>query len=142
VVLVDANVLLYAVNDSMSQHQRAKHWLEQALNGQESIGFAWIVLLGFLRITTSPALFPQPLRPAEAFDLIEDWLRAGPAIAVLPTVRHASLLRNLLFEVGTAGNLVTDAHLAALSLEHNASICTFDRDFGRFAGVTAFEPPA
>jgi toxin-antitoxin system PIN domain toxin len=141
VVLVDANVLLYAVNDSMPQHVSAKRWIEQALlGGTEAVGFAWLVLLAFVRLATLRALFPSPLDPGTALDLVEDWLRARPAIIVHPTARHASVLRGLLAESGTAGNLVSDAHLAALCIEHGARICTFDRDFGRFRGVSAFEP--
>jgi uncharacterized protein len=139
-VIVDANVLVYAVNQSMPQHSGAKTWLEEALNSQESVGFAWVVLLAFLRISTLPALFPEPLASADALDVIGDWLDARPAVVVQPTHRHASALRSLLVEVGTAGNLVTDAHLAALSLEHGARICSFDRDFHRFPGVRVFSP--
>ncbi|MHB8620627.1 MAG: TA system VapC family ribonuclease toxin [Chloroflexota bacterium] len=139
-VIVDVNVLLYAVNESMPQHVRARRWVEEALSGNESIGFAWVVLLAFVRIATLPALFPEPLGATAALDLVDGWLGARPAVVVQPAVRHASVLRGLLAECGTAGNLVTDAHLAALSLEHGARICSFDRDFSRFPGVTVFAP--
>ncbi len=139
-VIVDANVLVYAVNESMPQHSRARGWLEEALSGHESVGFAWVVLLAFMRIATLPALFPQPLGASDALDVVDDWLGARPAVVVQPTVRHATVLRSLLTEVGTAGNLVTDAHLAALSLEHGARVCSFDRDFSRFPGVRVFTP--
>jgi uncharacterized protein len=140
VVIVDANVLLYAVNDSMPQHGRAKQWAESALNGNESVGFAWVVLLAFIRLTTLPTLFPTPLGVSTALDLVDDWLGARPAVLVHPSARHASVLRGLLHQTGTAGNLVSDAHLAALCIEHGARICTFDRDFNRFPGVRAFAP--
>jgi uncharacterized protein len=140
VVLVDANVLLYAVNDSMPQHAHAKRWIEHALNGNEAVGFAWLVLLAFVRLATLPVLFPMPLEADTALDLVDDWLGARPAVVVHPTARHAPVLRRLLSDSGTAGNLVSDAHLAALCIEHNARICTFDRDFNRFPGVRAFAP--
>ena len=139
-VLVDANVLLYAVNDSMPRHASAKRWIEQALSGTEAVGFAWHVLLAFVRLATLRALFPIPLEADAALDLVDEWLGARPALVVHPTARHASVLRGLLRESGTAGNLVSDAHLAALSIEHGARICSFDRDFNRFPGIRAFAP--
>jgi uncharacterized protein len=140
VVLVDANVLLYAVNDSMSRHASAKRWIEQALSGTEAVGFAWHVLLAFIRLATLRALFPIPLEADAALNLVDEWLGARPAVVVHPTARHASVLRSLLGESGTAGNLVSDAHLAALCIEHGARICSFDRDFNRFSGIRAFVP--
>ena len=139
-VLVDANVLLYAVNEDMPQHARARRWIETALNGEEAVGFAWVVLLAFLRIATLPALAPQPLSTGLALDLVDAWLSAPAAIVVHPTTRHASVLRGLLVEAGTGGNLVSDAHLASLAVEHGARLCSFDRDFARFPGVPVFAP--
>jgi uncharacterized protein len=140
VVIVDANVLLYAVNESMRQHAQAKRWVEGALSGEEPVGFAWVVLLAFVRIATLPALSPDPLTPQDACGLVEDWLGADPATVVAPTARHLGVLRGFLEESGTAGNLTTDAHLAALAVEHGARICSFDRDFARFRGVRCFAP--
>jgi toxin-antitoxin system PIN domain toxin len=139
-VIVDANVLLYAVNESIPQHGAAKRWVEDALSGDEAVGFAWVVLLALLRIITLPALSPEPLTAAEACDLIDDWLDAPPGTVVAPTMRHPAILRGLLLESGTAGNLTSDAHLAALAIEHGARVCTFDRDFHRFRGVRSFAP--
>ena len=139
-VLVDANVLLQTANENAAEHSRAQDWIEAALNGSELIGFAWIVLLGFVRLATRRPVLAQPLEVDEAFDLVDDWLTAPSATLVQPTSRHASVLRGLLLEAGTAGNLVSDAHLAALAVEHGARICTFDRDFQRFAGVQSFAP--
>ncbi|MBA3300897.1 MAG: type II toxin-antitoxin system VapC family toxin [Thermoleophilaceae bacterium] len=140
--LVDANVLVYAVDSGSPRHERARGFLDAALAGQEAVGFAWTVALAFLRVTTLPAVFERPLDPADATSILEAWLSAAPAVAVEPTPRHLPLLAGLLRESGTAGNLVNDAHLAALALEHDAEIVTFDRDFGRFGGVRATEPPA
>lgn len=133
--LVDANVLLYAVNEDAPHHETAHSWLDGAVRGREAIGFAWIVLLAFLRLTTRPSLFPRPLTLDEAAGVVEGWLDAPPAVVVDPTERHLSLLRGLLGGVGTAANLVNDAHLATLALEHGAEIVSFDRDFERFEGV-------
>lgn len=139
-VIVDANVLLYAVNESMPLHAPAKRWLEDALSGEEPVGFAWAVLLAFLRVATLPALSPDPLTGEDACALVEDWLGADPATVAAPTSRHLAVLRGFLVESGTAGNLTTDAHLAALAVEHGARICSFDRDFARFRGVLSFAP--
>jgi uncharacterized protein len=123
-IIVDTNVLLYAANESLPHHASARRWIEAALRGNEGIGFAGVVLLGFVRLSTLPALFPTPLDTTVALDLVDDWLAAGPATVVHPTARHAAVLRGLLKETGTAGNLVTDAHLAALCIEYGARMCT------------------
>jgi toxin-antitoxin system PIN domain toxin len=133
--LVDANVLLYAVNADAEHHAASKTWLDAGLSGRESIGLAWVPLLAFIRLSTNPALFPRPLSAGEAMDQVEGWLGARRAVAVNPTARHAFLLNRLLREVGSGGNLVNDAHLATLALEHRAQVVTYDTDFSRFEGV-------
>jgi uncharacterized protein len=135
VKLVDANVLLYAVNEDAPNHGAAHSWLDGALSEREPIGFAWVVLLAFLRLSTRSALFARPLTVIEAADAVELWLFQPAAIVVHPSERHLRLLRGLLGTVGTAANLVNDAHLATLALEHGAEIVSFDRDFERFEGV-------
>jgi uncharacterized protein len=99
-----------------------------------------VVLLAVLRLTTKPAVFAKPLRPDEAFDIVDEWLAQPCSLIVHPTLRHASLLRGLASAAGTAGNLTTDAHLAALSLEYGATICSYDADFSRFTGITLVDP--
>lgn len=138
--LVDANVLIYAVNEAAIQHARARAWLEAALNGREAVGFAWVVLLAFVRLTTHPAVFPRPLRTQDAVDVVRDWLAQPPSVLVEPTSRHLDLLAGILTETGTAANLVNDAHLAVLALEHDAVLVSFDADFGRFRGVRWQQP--
>ena len=140
--LVDANVLLYAVNEADSRHRQAVGWLDEALGGREIVGFAWVVLLAFLRLSTKIGLFPRPLEIADALDTVRDWTAQAPAVLVEPTARHLDVLAGLLTTSGAGGNLTSDAHLAALALEHDARIVTFDRDFGRFAGVRWGEPIA
>lgn len=138
--MVDANVLLYAVNRRAAEHDVAREWLERALSGQEAVAFAWTVVLAFLRLSTHPAVFPDPLRPAQATAVVERWLESAPAVTIEPTRRHLPLLAGLLTEAGTAGNLVGDAHLAALALEHGAAVVSFDRDFARFSGLRLVRP--
>jgi len=135
VKLVDANVLLYAINEDAPHHRAARIWLDTALTGTEATGFAWVVLLAFLRLSTRPGLFPHPLTAAEAVRVVELWLSSPAAVVLNPSDRHLALLTGLLTESGTAANLVNDAHLATLALEHGAEVVSFDRDFARFAGI-------
>jgi hypothetical protein len=140
VLLVDANVLMHAVNESAREHSAARDWLRRALAGQEAVAFAWTVALAFLRLSTHPAILPRPLTVTQATDVLGRWLDAPPAVIVEPTRRHLPLLRGLLEQAGTGGNLVGDAHLAALALEHGAAVASFDRDFARFDGVRLVRP--
>jgi len=137
VLLVDANVLLHAVNLRAREHEAASAWLASALAGTEAVAFAWTVILAFPRVSTHPAVFPKPLTSSRA---CEAWLGAPPAVTPEPTRRHLALLRGLLEREGTAGNLVNDAHLAALALEHGATVVSFDRDFARFEGIDLRRP--
>ena len=138
--LVDANVLLYAVNEDASNHGEARAWLDDALSGSEAIGFPWVVLLAFLRLSTRADLFRRPLAFEEAADVVAHWLSAPPAVVTHPTTRHLELLRGLIQTTGAAANLVNDAHLAALALEHDAAVVSYDHDFGRFSGVRHERP--
>lgn len=133
--LVDANVLLNAVNLAADQHALARRWLDGAISASEPVGFAWVTVLAFLRVATHPSVFSRPLPVPEATAVLRGWLAQAPTLIVAPTSRHLDLMTGLLAETGTGGNLVNDAHLAALALEHNATIVSFDRDFGRFKGV-------
>jgi toxin-antitoxin system PIN domain toxin len=142
VKLVDANVLLYAVDESSPNHEVAKPWLEEQLSGSETFAFAWAVLVAFLRLGTNPRVFENPLSGEEAFDLVDSWLEQPNTTVLQPTDRHSQLLRELLAPLGTAGNLTSDAHLAALAVEHGAELCSADADFGRFAGVQWTNPLA
>jgi len=132
VKIVDANVLLYAVNRQSVEHAAAHRWLTGALSGNEVVGLPWVSLLAFIRLSTSRRIFAAPLPPADAMTVVESWLAQPAAVTVEPTIRHSSVLRGLLVQAGTAGNLTTDAHIAALAIEHGATVVTFDRDFERF----------
>lgn len=138
--LVDANVLISAVNEDAPNHAVCRRWLDVALAANESVGFAWIVLLAFLRVVTNPAVLTDPLSVQDATDQVRTWLAAPAAVVVEPTARHPDVIAGLLSGVGTAGNLVNDAHLAALATEHLATVVTFDLDFGRFPGVRSTRP--
>lgn len=139
--LPDVNLLLYTTDESSPHCARARSWLEGALSGTEEVGFAWLALVGFLRISTNPAVFSSPLSTAGAFEHVDNWLGAPVATVVQPSDRHASHLRELLESVGsTAGNLTSDAHLAALAIEHGAELCSHDTDFARFEGLHWTDP--
>jgi hypothetical protein len=142
VKLPDANVLLYAIDADSPHHDSARDWLEQALNGADTIAFSWTVLLAVIRIATNPSAYAEPLSADDAIAIVEEWLAAPTATVAHPTPRHAEILRDLLRATGTAGNLTSDAHLAALALEHNGEVISADRDFGRFPGLRWTNPVA
>jgi toxin-antitoxin system PIN domain toxin len=133
--VVDANVLLNAANERAGGHGTAKAWLSSALDGAEAIGFSWVVLLAFLRLSTHRSAFPRPLGVREATALLDRWLAEPSAHILLPTERHLMILRDLVEVAGTAGNLVNDAYLAALAIEHDGEVVSFDTDFARFPGL-------
>ena len=138
--LVDVNVLLYAVNEAEPRHVPARSWLDRSLSSPQTVGFAWIVLLAFLRPSTKVGLFPRPLSVGSAIGTVRAWVGDGPGIIVEPTPRHLDVLAGLLGPAGAGGNLTSDAHLAALAVEHDATVVTYDSDFHRYAGVRWTEP--
>ena len=138
--IVDVNLLLYAIDEQSPRHQAARSWLERQLSGAETMAFPWVVLLAFLRLSTKPQVFKQPLSPAQALNVIDRWLEQPCASIVHPGDRHAALVRKILDSHGTAGNLVTDAHLAALAIEHGAQLNSCDSDFSRFPGLDWVNP--
>ena len=131
-IVIDVNILIYAVNEDAPLHGKAKAWIEDTLSGTEIVGFPWTVILAFLRLTTRQGLFRSPLPVEMAFAVIEDWLGQPPSTLLEPGPRHFRLLRDLLESAGTGGNLTSDAHLAALALEGGACLSTTDGDFARF----------
>jgi toxin-antitoxin system PIN domain toxin len=133
VKLVDLNVLLYAVNRDSAHHDVIRRWWEDAINGDEPVGLAWVVLLGFLRLSTHPRVFPSPLDAGQAADRVDAWLAQPNVKIVRETDEQWRLLKSQLDETGMAGNLTTDAHLASLAIAHGATLVSCDTDFGRFA---------
>jgi hypothetical protein len=142
VKLVDLNLLLYAVNRDSARHARAKAWLDRTLTDGDPVALPWAVLLGFLRLATSPRVFPEPLSATQALSVVDGWLARPAVVTLSPGDDHWRMLRDLLVESGTAGNLTSDAHLAALAMEHGAELCSTDADFGRFRGVRWVNPLA
>lgn len=130
--IVDANVLIHAVNRGSPRHAEARRWLDGALSGRVPIGLPWVVLLAFVRLTTSNRVFTRPLSVSDAMGIVESLVDRPVTLQPNPTTRHTGILRGLLEEAGSAGNLTTDAHLAALAIEHGATVVSFDRDFERF----------
>jgi uncharacterized protein len=140
VKLPDVNLFLYAVDDCSPRHRAARSWVEATLSGSETVALAWTTMLAFVRLSTNPSLFDSPLNADEALDIVDGWLSQPCVTVIHPTERHLAVLRELLTPVGTAGNLTTDAHLAALAIEHGALLCSCDTDFARFSGLRWVDP--
>lgn len=141
-MIVDANILLYAVDSKSPFHERARVWLEEALNGPTRIGLPWQSLTAFVRIITHPRASAEPLAVADAWGLVKDWLATDNVWIPVPTSRHADVLGRFLVGGDLRGNLATDAHLAALAFEHGVGVCSADSDFARFADVEWVNPVA
>jgi uncharacterized protein len=135
VKLVDLNVLLYVVNHDTPRHHAVLAWWNAALNGDDAIGLPWVVILGFLRISTNPRAFPRPLAADDAIAKVDSWLSRENVRVLREQDDHWEILRSLVAESGTAGNLTTDAHLAALAIGHAAILVSCDSDFARFKGL-------
>lgn len=141
-ILVDANLLIYAVDSDSAHHRNARRWLEDLLSGTTPVGLAWVVILAFLRITTRAGILKRPLAPEQALEFVDSWLAQPYVQAIGPGEGHWAVLRQLVKTVGTAGNLTSDAHLAAMALERGCDVYSTDGDFGRFAGVRHVNPVA
>ena len=139
-ILVDANVLLYAYHSQSEHHEACRQWIEHHFAGPSPVGLPWISLWAFLRISTNPRAFEKPLSIKEAEALTSTWLDVGAVRAVVPGPHHWEILRKLLVDAQVSGPLVTDAALTALAIENGASICTTDRDFTRFEGLQVVDP--
>ncbi len=134
-ILPDTNLLIYAHNLRAPQHPKALHWWNQCLQGNEGVALAWVVVLGFVRIATHPKVFDHPMRVADATGRVEEWLTLPHVHLVHPGQTHFQTWSSLLNQLGTAGNLTTDAHLAALAIERGLILQTTDADFARFPGL-------
>ncbi len=141
-ILIDANLLIYAINSDSPRHRSARRWFEQTLSGTTPVGLPWVVVLAFIRITTRQGILRRPLPPSDALTYVNSWFEQPCVMAVAPGERHWAILRNLLEATGTAGNLTTDAHIAALALERGAHVYSSDHDFARFPGVMHVDPLA
>jgi uncharacterized protein len=142
VILVDANLLIYAYGSTFPQHAAAREWLDQQINGSARVGLPWASLLAFLRITTNPRMFSHPAPMSKAWSQVGDWLACETVWVPAPTERHSNALGTLLAQKDVLGNLVSDAHLAALAIEHGLTLCSADGDFARFASLKWHNPLA
>lgn len=134
-ILVDANLLIYAHVSTFPQHERARNWLDEQMNGATPVGLPWPSLLAFLRLVTNPRMFDHPEPIAGAWEQVVAWLNCGPSWIPEPTERHIQILGHLFSGSGVHANLVPDAHLAALAIEHGLILCSTDGDFGRFPSL-------
>ena len=141
-ILLDANLLIYAVNRDLPQHKVAKTWIEKIFSGSDNVGLPWVSVLAFLRLCTNPRVFKAPLKIEEAIAYVEEWVELPSVELVTPGQRHWEIFKNLLAQCGTAGNLVTDAHIAALALEGGYVVYSADNDFRRFPGIRHVNPLA
>jgi hypothetical protein len=138
--VVDINLLIYAINKDTPHHSKAKKWLENSLSSDEPFGFAWIVILGFLRIVTNGRIMPMPLPAEVALATVDEWLQQPPSVTIAPSHQHWNIFKELLMPLGTAANLTSDAHLAALAIEHGARLYSTDHDFSRFQSLRWTNP--
>lgn len=141
-MLVDANLLLFAVDAGSPYHALASQWLTEQLNGASRVAFPWLSLAAFVRISTHPRASDEPLTPAQAWQHVEDWLGCDTAWIPNPTEHHAHVLGRLVTKYELRGNLVTDAQLAALAIEHGLTVCSADTDFARFEEIRWMDPLA
>jgi len=139
-VILDANLLLYARNSADPRHERAAAVVQEALNGPRRVGLPWQSLTAFLRTATHPRVFPSPLTASAAAEQVQEWLAAPSAWVPVPTPRHGEIFLELVRDLRITGALVSDAHLAALALEHGVAIWSTDADFARFDGLTWKDP--
>jgi toxin-antitoxin system PIN domain toxin len=141
-ILIDANLLIYASSSTFPQHRAAKDWLDAQLTGLGRVGIAWPTVLAFLRVMTSPRILQHPLAMRDAWAQVIAWHAAASVWVPQPTERHSEVLRDLLGLPGIRGNLVHDADLAALAVEHGLILCSSDGDFARFPGLRWQNPLA
>ena len=139
-ILVDANLLLYAYDAAAENQKAARVWVESVFEGSEPFGLAWVSVLAFLRIGTNPRAFIHPFSTAEAVEIVSDWIGRPQVVMLNPGERHWEILRSLIPAAQARGPLVMDAHVAALALENGATLCTADRDFARFRGLKVEYP--
>ena len=139
-IIPDVNILVHAYDSDFAHHSAAKSWLEETINRSQPIGLAWATILGFVRIVTNRSILARPLRVSEAVGIVRSWLQQPAIRLVVPGEHHGEILFRLLEQLGTAGNLTTDAHLAALAVEYQAEIASTDSDFNRFRGLRWFNP--
>lgn len=141
-MLIDANILLLAVDTTAAHHEKAAGWLTEQLNGNRRVGLPWESLAAFMRIATHPRAAAQPLTPAEAWEHVEEWLAVPTVWVPGATDQHAEVFGGLVARYNLAGNLIPDAHVAALAIQHGLTVCSADTDFARFSEIRWLNPLA
>src|SRR5579864_3598741 len=139
-ILIDANLLLYAYDESSAEHSAARSWLDKVFSGKEQVWLSWVTIMAFLRISTNLRALRKPLRMPEACEIAAEWLQRPQVSLLNPGERHWQILQELLLHAQVRSQHVADAHLAALAIEHGATLCTHDRDFARFPGLKFTHP--
>ena len=139
-ILLDVNLLLNAYNIAAPRHAAAKGWLESIVNSDSQFGLAWLTIIGFIRIMTNPRAMQHPLPVKNALSVAESWLSLQNVSILEPGPRHGQILFRLVRQIGVAGNLTSDAHLAAIAIENQAQLASTDTDFARFPGLRWFNP--
>lgn len=141
-IVPDVNLLVYAHNRAAALHPAARHWWEETIRHQRPVGLPWAVVLGFVRITTHPAVLTEPLPAVDAVSRVRRWLSEPEVRIIEPGSRHLQIVEDLIRHTGVAGSLTTDTHLAAIAIEHQAELHSNDSDFGRFPGLRWVNPLA
>lgn len=139
-ILIDTNILVYAVDSDTPQHKKARAWLDETLSGTTPVGLPWIVLVGFIRVITNHRAMRAPMNVEQALQYTDLFLQQPYVTPLSPGAKHWTILHKLLHDSGTAGNLTSDAHIAAIAIEHGYTICSADNDFKRFRGVIHVNP--
>ena len=139
-IIVDANLLIYATNSDLPEHSTARSFIDMQLSGAVHLGLPWLVVVAFVRLTTNRRVFERPLSVQESLAIVNGWLQLSSVEMINPGPSHWQTLSRLLMRSGTAGNLTNDAHLAAIAIDHGALICSADNDFKRFEGVQHYNP--
>ncbi|MCY4016494.1 MAG: type II toxin-antitoxin system VapC family toxin [Gammaproteobacteria bacterium] len=139
-IVPDVNLLVHAHDAEFRRHTEARGWWEDLMNGNGSVGLSWVALLGFIRITTNRRIVRNPLAVEGACERVRSWIERPQSILIQPGDQHASIIFRLLAEAGSGGNLTTDAHLAALAIEHQAELHSTDADMARFPGLRWINP--
>jgi uncharacterized protein len=139
-IIPDINVLVHAYNSDSPRHAAARSWWQDTVSSGAAVGMPWVCILGFIRLMTHRGIMANPMRPGDAIRRVKAWLAESNVMIVTPGHQHADILFKLLQDLGTGGNLTTDAHLAALTLEYRAQLASTDTDFARFQGLRWFNP--
>ena len=139
-IVPDTNLFLYAYNDETPQFEVARRWWEDLVNGTEPVGIPWVVSTGFVRLMTRPTVIRPPVAPEQAVDYVREWFEFPHVTPIHPGREHLTHFRRNLVAAGAGGNIVPDAHIAALAIEHDAEVHSHDSDFGRFPGLRWHDP--